>query len=67
MTFGKRPHKKWDEQDVITGWRRYLCRLDRPGVTSRIKRQMRARERRTRKQETRAALKQWRAEGDSDV
>ena len=42
----KRRAVKADEHDV-TGWaRRYLCYLQRAGVTSAIKRRMRRRERR---------------------
>jgi hypothetical protein len=44
---------KADEQDVVTGWRRYICYMDRAGVTSRIKRRMRRRERREGKMEAR--------------
>lgn len=41
----KRMAVKADEQDVVTGFRRYLCYMQRAGVTSRIKRRMRRRER----------------------
>lgn len=41
----KRPVKKFDEYDVVTGWRRLLCYTQRPGVTSGIKRRLRRRER----------------------
>jgi len=40
------PLKSADEQDVHTRWRRYYVYLQRAGVTSRIKRQTRRRERR---------------------
>lgn len=41
----KRNAVRADEQDVVTGWRRYLCYMQRAGVTSGIKRRMRRRER----------------------
>lgn len=41
----KRQTKTGAEDDVVTGWRKLLCYLQRPGVTSGIKRQMRRRER----------------------
>lgn len=41
----KRRAVKADEQDVVTGWRRYLCCMQRAGVTDAIKRRMRRRER----------------------
>lgn len=34
------------EYDVVTGWRRMYCYLQRAGVTAGIKRQIRRRERR---------------------
>lgn len=34
------------EQDVMTGWRHYLCYLTKPGVKAGIKRGARRRERR---------------------
>lgn len=34
------------ERDTVSWMRRYLCYLGRPGTTSKIKRQMRRRERR---------------------
>lgn len=49
----KRKAVKADEHDVITGWRRYLCYLQRAGATDAIKRRMRRRERREGKRETR--------------
>jgi len=42
----KRQSKTAAEVDTVTSWRRYLTYLQRPGVTSGIKRQMRRRERR---------------------
>jgi hypothetical protein len=41
----KRKTKTAAEIDCVTGWRRVLCYMARPGVTSKIKRQMRRRER----------------------
>jgi len=41
----KRPVKKADEQDVVTGWRRHYCYLQRAGATAGIKRRLRRRER----------------------
>ncbi len=41
----KRPVKKADEHDTVTGWRRYLCYLQRPGATDAVKRRLRRRER----------------------
>lgn len=41
----KRKAVSGDEQDVVSSWRRYYRYLQRPGATSRIKRQMRRRER----------------------
>lgn len=41
------------EYDVVTGWRRYLCYLQRAGVTAGIKRQIRRRERREGRAEAR--------------
>ena len=40
------PARTGDEHDAITGWRRVAKRMGRAGVTSRIKRGMRRRERR---------------------
>jgi hypothetical protein len=40
------------EQDVHTRWRRLYCYTQRAGVTSKIKRQTRRRERREGKRET---------------
>lgn len=47
---------KADEYDVITGWRRVICYMQRAGVVSRIKRRMRRRERH---QANRATRKEW--------
>lgn len=44
-SMGRRPAKQSDEYDVVTGWRKYLCYCQRPGVTSAIKKRMRRRER----------------------
>lgn len=41
----KRRVVKADEWDVVSGWRRVLCYMQRSGVTDRIKRRMRRRER----------------------
>lgn len=50
----KRKTHKWEEYDVVSPyWRRVYCYLQRAGVTHRIKRQMRRRERREGKQQTR--------------
>jgi hypothetical protein len=43
----KRRIKSAAEQDVFTGWRKLYCYTQRAGVTSRIKRQARRRERRS--------------------
>ena len=51
---GKRSSaRKADEYDVVTGWRRHLCYLQRAGATDKIKRRMRRTERRAGKLETR--------------
>lgn len=43
----KRKTHKWEEGDVVSRyWRKRYCYLQRAGVTSKIKRQMRRRERR---------------------
>jgi len=42
----KRRIVKWDEWDLVTGWRYLVCRYQRAGVTSGIKRRVRRRERR---------------------
>lgn len=49
----KRLVKTAAEYDVISSWRHLYCYLDRPGVTAKIKRQMRRRERREAKREIR--------------
>lgn len=41
----KRRVIKADEWDVVTGWRRHLCYMQRAGVVAGIKRRMRRRER----------------------
>ena len=40
-----RPIKGWDEEDAFTGWRHYLCYLQKAGARSYIKRKYRRRER----------------------
>ncbi len=47
-----RQAKGWAESDAFTRWRRVLCYMSRPGVTSKIKRGARRRERREGKAET---------------
>lgn len=47
----KRKTVKADEWDVVTGWRRWLCYMQRAGVTAGIKRRMRRRERHDHKRE----------------
>lgn len=48
----KRRTHKWEEGDVVSKyWRRTYCYLKRAGVTSKLKRQMRRRERREGKKE----------------
>lgn len=49
----KRKAVKADEQDVVTGWRRHLCYMQRAGVVSKVKRRMRRRERHQGKHEIR--------------
>lgn len=52
MSMGRRaPLKKWDEHDAVTGWRHVLCYIQRPGVWSKLKRQVRRRERRMARQQ----------------
>lgn len=46
----KRRTKTAAEVDTVTRWRRVMCYLQRPGVTSGIKRQIRRRERREAKE-----------------
>ena len=55
----KRKAVKADEQDVVTGWRRHLCYMQRAGVVTKIKRRMRRRERHSDKR----ALTHWVDEG----
>ena len=50
----KRKAVKADEYDVVSGWRRVLCYMQRAGTTSAIKRRMRRRERHDAKQEIRS-------------
>lgn len=53
---GKRASaRKDDEYDVVTGWRKHLCYMQRSGVTDKIKRRMRRWERRVGKIEARSA------------
>jgi hypothetical protein len=49
----RRPIKGHGEQDVHTRWRRLYCYTQRAGVTAKIKRQTRRRERREGKREMR--------------
>jgi uncharacterized Zn finger protein len=49
----KRAIKTTADQDVHTSWRRVLCYTQRAGVTAKLKRQTRRRERREGKDETR--------------
>lgn len=42
----RRPIKGWDEQDVLTSWRRFYCYTQRAGVCAQVKRGARRRERR---------------------
>lgn len=53
MTMGRRPTKHSDENDVVTGWRYYICYMQRAGVVSKIKKRMRRRSRRATKMELR--------------
>lgn len=46
MSMGRRATKKSDEFDVVTAWRKYICYMQRAGVTNKIKTRMRRRERR---------------------
>ena len=46
------PAKSGDEQDVVTGWRKYYTWTQRPGATSKTKRAIRRRERRAAKHTT---------------
>jgi hypothetical protein len=45
--------KNGDEWDVVSSWRHFYCYLDRPGVTSNIKRQIRRRDRHNAKDQIR--------------
>lgn len=51
----KRRIKTADEQDVYTGWRRYLTGYQRAGAVKKVKRRTHRRERREGRQETRQA------------
>lgn len=42
----KRIAKTGFEQDAVTGWRKVLCYMSRPGVAKKAKRQINRRERR---------------------
>lgn len=42
----KEPARTNDEWDLVTGWRRVLVCMDRPGLAKRIKRRMNRRHRR---------------------
>lgn len=42
----KRIIKNGDEQDAYTGWKKYLCYLQRPGAVKKIKKRTHKRERR---------------------
>ena len=42
----KRIIKGWDEEDVYTGWRKYLAWTSRPGAVKKVKRRTHKRERR---------------------
>lgn len=50
---GHRKMKTGDEQNVHTGWRRLYCYTQRAGVTSKVKRGTRRRERHEAKRELR--------------
>lgn len=54
MSMGRRATKKSDEFDVVTAWRKYLCYMQRAGVTSKIKTRMRRRERRNARRDLRS-------------
>ena len=45
-----------EEQDAYTGWRRYLCSMQRAGAVKQVKRRTHKRERREAKGEIRKAL-----------
>lgn len=42
----KRHIKGWDEEDVYTGWRKYLVWTSRPGAVKKVKKRTHRRERR---------------------
>jgi hypothetical protein len=50
--------KRADEIDTVTGWRKYMGYLQRPGATDRIKRRIRRRERHEARAEIRALQKE---------
>jgi hypothetical protein len=54
----KRMVKRADEIDTVTGWRKYMGYLQRPGATDRIKRRIRRRERHEARAEIRALQKE---------
>lgn len=45
----KAPAKSGAEEDVVTAWRKLYCYTQRAGVTSKIKRQIRRRQRHDKK------------------
>lgn len=47
--------KGWMEQDAYTGWRKYLCYMQRAGAVKKVKRHTHKRERREAKREIRDA------------
>lgn len=47
----RRQIKHYEEQDVYTGWRKFLIWTSRPGMTKRVKRRTHKRERREAKRE----------------
>ena len=51
-----RPVKGWDEQDALTGWRRYYTKFRRAGAAAQAKRRYRRKERRAGKAE---AAQDW--------
>lgn len=48
-SMGRRPIRTASEQDAFTPWRRILCYLQRPGITSKVKAAANRRDRRTAK------------------
>ena len=51
MTRMTRQIKGWDEQDAYTGWRKFLCSMQRAGAVNKIKKRTHRRERRESKQQ----------------